>query len=624
MIVIMRVQIIGWLMAGLAVVSPVLGEPRKLFPQISEGIVNSEGQTAMDCRVADDGLTVTDLAWQAYAPGEGFGKRWNFNQTPFTDRPLINYRFDDSLAGLQVSIVIEIFNRTKPWEVVETYQEIIQLGGERQLELPQWFHVPQDRLAYDFDEGTWFPSGWSLPKGKFACWEGAGKYKQVDRHGKHPMFDFGFTHVADNTFSAGGQIPAWDQQCRVFGDAEWLDMSDGGNFNKWHNDAWKARGSRMQIVLPDFENADHWRWNGDQYAKFAELVADFRKDRPDCYIGCWGMGVSAHSYRIFDGRDANGQPTGVVDEAAAAWWKRQYDHPESAINPIFDRGGLNFGNPCVYWSNGTKPSHLYAVVQEWEVAKLARPDIPNVISTWIQSEFLDGYPLSSYRFQLPDGTPVVRRDKHQAPPTIVYALSLFAHARMDGAYCWEVGNRYSEDLADVGPTDVRLTDIFTQGVPRTFNGQTQSVLYYVKYFGFYNYHVLGMWQAARNKDIIEADTPWIMPELWTSTHQTWRTGDQRYPSYVNLNREPLVRIKPAADGKSLLVLACNPYNTARQTVKARLPGSNLEVRFELAADYPILRRFDPGNGLEGAETPPDAPNSTLNSQGDTMSGVFPN
>lgn len=549
---------------------------------------------AMNCRVDDDGLTVTDLAWNTYPPPSGCGKRWNFNQTPFTTAPLINHRFDDSLAGLQVSIVVEIYNLDRPWEVVESYQEILQLGGQRQLELPQWFHVPQHRLAYDFEEGTWFPFGWSLPKGKFACWEGAGSYRQVDRHGQHPMLDFGFTHVAENTFSAGGQVPTWDHQCRVFGDADWLDMSDGGNPNKWHNDQWKVRGSRMQIVIPDFENADHWRWNDAQYTRFASLVDDFKQARPDCYIGCWGIGVCIHSYRIFDGRDEQGRPTGVVDQAAAAWWKRQYDHPESAMNPIFDRGGLNFGNPSVYWTNGANPSHLYAIVQEWEVAKLARPDIPNVISTWIQSEFLDGYPLSTYRFNLPDGTSVVRQMKHQAPPTIVYALSLFAHARMDGAYCWEEGNVYSEELADVGPANVTLPDLYTQGVTRTFNGQTRHVRYYLKYFGFYNYHVLGMWQAAQNKEIIEADTPWLMPELWTSTHKVWRTDDQRYPSYCNLNHEPLARVKLSRDGQSLLVLACNPYNTGRQAVKVRIPSSQIEVQFDLAADYPILRRFDIG------------------------------
>src|SRR5690606_2715066 len=107
------------------------------------------------------------------------------------------------------------------------------MGGTPRLDLPKWFRVPRNRWAYDFDEGTWFPSGWTRPRGKFACWEGAAKFNQSDRNRRHPMLDFGFTQVAENTLSGGGHVPPWENQCRVFGDAEWLDMNDGGNFTKW-------------------------------------------------------------------------------------------------------------------------------------------------------------------------------------------------------------------------------------------------------------------------------------------------------------------------------------------------------------------------------------------------------
>ena len=117
------------------------------------------------------------------------------------------------------------------------------------------------------------------------------------------------------------------------------------------------------------------------------------------------------------------------------------------------------------------------------------------------------------------------------------------------------------------------------------------VYYYVKYFGFYNFHVLGMWQASVNKDIIMADTPWIMPELWSTPNLAWRTGDERYPSYANYYHEPMIRVKLSADGKTLLVIAANPYNINLQTVKIRLPGTAAEYEFELAADFPVIKRF---------------------------------
>jgi hypothetical protein len=113
----------------------------------------------------------------------------------------------------------------------------------------------------------------------------------------------------------------------------------------------------------------------------------------------------------------------------------------------------------------------------------------------------------------------------------------------------------------------------------------------VKYFGFYNFHVLGMWQASRNKDIIEAGTAWEMPEIRSSKANVWRVGDERYPSYANLYQEPLVRTKLSADDKTLLVVACNPHNKGVQQVRVRRPGMVEEYSFELAGDFPIIRRF---------------------------------
>ncbi len=566
----------------------VAGEARKLFPQITDGVYNASGKLVMDCRIASDGLTVTDRAWSDFVPPEGKGKRWNFNQTPYSEAPLVDYRFDERFSGLQVNITIEIFDRANPWEVSETYQEVLQLGGTPRLELPEWFHVPQDRLAYDFDEGTWFPSGWTLPRGKFACWEGAAKFNQSDRNGRHPMLDFGFTQVAENTLSAGGHVPDWAQQCRVFGDAEWLDMNDGGDFTRWHNDGWKNRGRSMKIVIPDFENGQQWKWTPEHFDAFRAMVTDFKRERPNCLLGCWGVGVTNASLRIFDQIDDAGRPTGSVNLTAARQWRDKYAQPEKELNPIFDRCGLNFGNPSVYWINGGNPAHLYAVVQEWEVGKLARPQLPNVLSTWIQTEFVDRYPLSTYRFQKPDGTYQWRGMKHQAPPSLVYAMSLFAHCRMDGAYCWETGTMYSEDIADAGELGQGRMQT---PIRKTANDMTKDVTYYIKYFGFYNYHVLGMWQAGRHKDIIEADTDWFMPEFRTSTGQVWRTGDERYPSYCNYYKEPLVRVKASTDGSEWLVIACNPHNRGVQDVCLRSPDSRTPISFALIGDYPAIKRY---------------------------------
>ncbi len=575
-----------------ALVGPVAAENRatRLWPQITEGVYNHANVLAMKCEVAADGLTVTDTAWDSYQV-PGCGKRWTLNMGVPMEGPLKNYTFPRELSGLPVNLTVEFYNPDKPWEVKENYQEILLLGGEQNIGLPEWFHIPTQRLAYDFDEGDWFPSGWTLPRGKFALWQGAAKARQQDRKGNNPMYDFGFTHVSPVAMTHNGSSGDRARRAHLFGDNEWIPhtgdhfTADPTDPKNWKIEPFHHHAENCAIIIPDFEAPNCRVWQDPQYEAFAKLIGDVRARRSDVLIGCWGIGVVRSSFRIFDSI-WEGKPTGVTDLTGAKQWRDKYDNPAVDVEPVFQRCNLNFGNPSVYWINNSKPSQLYAFLQEWEQGKRACPQTPNVLSTWIQVEFVDGYPLSQYRFTDSTGKTRLEDLKHQAPASATYALSLFGHCVMDGLQCWEVGTRYSEELQDY--SDWRVGEPI---VKRTINGVETPLNYYLKYFGFYNFHVLGMWQASQNKDIIEAETPWEMPEIYTLTHATWRVGDERYPSYVNYYKEPLARVKLSADGKTLLVVACNPHNKGLQTVRIRRPGVAKEFEFNLVGDYPIIRRF---------------------------------
>ena len=52
-----------------------------------------------------------------------------------------------------------------------------------------------------------------------------------------------------------------------------------------------------------------------------------------------------------------------------------------------------------------------------------------------------------------------------------------------------------------------------------------------------------------------------------------------------------MRTKLSADGKTLLVLACNPYNQGVEQVSVRHPGGEKEYSFQLVGDFPIIKRF---------------------------------
>ncbi len=590
-------RVCRWVCAGLATVAGI-GTARaqhpavKLWPQLTPGIYNHANVLALRCEVAEDGLTVTDAAWDAYQVS-GCAKRWTVNMGLPMPGPLKRHRFDPRFAGLPVNVTVEFYNPDRPWEVKEDYQEILVLGGKADIGLPDWFHFPTNRLAYDFDEGNWFPSGWKLPRGKYALWQGAAKARQEDRRGECPAFDFGFTHVSPVALTPGGASAPRERRAHLFGDNEWIPY-DGGKDHftadpsdpkNWQIEPIYHHADECAIVIPDFEAPLYHTWRDHQYEAFSALIGQVRARRPDVLIGCWGVGVLKSSFRIFDST-WEGKPTGVVDLKGAQQWRDRYHHPEADLHSVFTRCQLNFGNPSVYWINNSKPSQLYAFMQEWEQGKLARPQVPNVLSTWIQVEFVDRYPLSQYRFTDASGKIRLEDLKHQVPASATYALSLFGHCVMDGLQCWEVGARYCEELADYADWRVR-----EPAVKRSIHGVETPVYYYLKYFGFYNFHVLGMWQASRNKDIIEAATAWEMPELHSSRNGVWRTGDERYPSYVNLHKEPLVRVKPSGDGRTLLVVACNPYNTGVEQVRVRRPGSTEEYGFELVGDFPIIKRF---------------------------------
>ncbi|MFA6930011.1 MAG: hypothetical protein WCT05_06770 [Lentisphaeria bacterium] len=555
----------------------------KIWPQLTDGIYNHAGILTMNCVIAADGLTVSDLAWENYQI-PGFAKRWNVNMGPHREGPLTNYPFPASLSGLPLCITVEFFNPHVPWEVKETYQEIIRLGGKQRIDLPEWFHFPVKRLGYDFDEGLWFPSGWTLPAGKFALWQGAAKARQKDRNGHNPMLDFGFTHISPIAFTQNGASVPRHKRAHLFTDNEWIVNynTEGSNPKNWMIGPFLRHAAENAVIIADFEIPNSYTWKDYQYQAFAEMIWQVREKYPDVLVGCWGVGTVPWSFRIFDHN-----ASGVVNLAGAAQWKQHYDHPGANVHPVMTRCHLNFGNPSVYWINNSKPSQLYAFLQEWEEAKLARPSQPNVLSTWIQVETVDGYPLSQYRFPNPAGDAQIDFLKPQVPASSTYALSLFGHCVMDGLQCWEIGTRYSEDVAEYRNTQANPTAMARLEI----NDIEVPVYYYVKYFGFYNFHVLGMWQASVNKDIIMADTLWVMPELWSTPNLVWRTGDERYPSYANYYHEPLVRAKLSADGKTLLVIAANPYNIDLQTVKIRLPGTAAEYEFELAVDFPVIKRF---------------------------------
>lgn len=79
----------------------------KLWPLITIGIYNHANVPAMKCEVAEDGLTVTDTAWDSYKV-EGCGKRWTLNMGAPMKEPLKHFKLSSQFSGLPVSLTVEL------------------------------------------------------------------------------------------------------------------------------------------------------------------------------------------------------------------------------------------------------------------------------------------------------------------------------------------------------------------------------------------------------------------------------------------------------------------------------------------------------------------------------------
>lgn len=89
----------------------------------------------------------------------------------------------------------------------------------------------------------------------------------------------------------------------------------------------------------------------------------------------------------------------------------------------------------------------------------------------------------------------------------------------------------------------------------------------------------GYLQVSQHKDIIEADTPWLKPEVYWNNE--WKTGKYNYPVYLYNRNAPISAYKVSADGTEALVITCHGTNNGytKSTFSLRFP--TLSNRVEL-------------------------------------------
>jgi hypothetical protein len=434
---------------------------------------------------------------------------------------------------------------------------------------PDWFNLP-DGIFHDFYKNPGFPKGFAPPKNKYFVGELMMPFDVEDLNGKNPLLSCGFTHVAPNTRPQEGKAAPKNATGQLVGDADWCDVNDGNNSSKWNSKNIAIRAKSVELLFLDYEHQN--TLNDNMVNKMTELNQAVEKQGSK--MALWAQGL-VNALPLYMPKD------GSRNETAAKYWANKYKNPQSSINPIVSGSNLKISMPYGYYLAYSTGEYIYSLMQAHEVSKLINPNIISMPTLWIQQEHVDNYAMMDLEINRSRGGVLRRKIKKQAPATYMYSTALWG-AVWDGWYHFETGRGFSDDPNMAANYDGELPY-----PTKRFKGANAWANYPNKYFGYYNYVYLALWQMSQpqNKVIIEAKTSWQIPEYKTDKIQNWRIGDERLPGYGHLRKEPIVRYKYNETKTEVLIIAQNPYNAGYETVRFRDLQNNWETEIVLEGGW---------------------------------------
>jgi hypothetical protein len=426
-------------------------------------------------------------------------------------------------------------------------------------ETPGWFSLP-DGIFHDFWRNPKFPKGFTTPKNKIFAGEILMPFDIEDINGKNPLLSCGFTHVAPNTRPQEGKPAPKNASAMLVGDNDWCDINDGNNPAKWTSRNIAEKAKSIELLFLDYEHQD--KVNDGMVKKMGELNQAVEKQGSK--MALWAQGL-VNTNPLYNPKD------GGRNDAAASYWAEKYRKPQESNNWIVGGANLKISMPFGYYLAYGIGEYIYSLMQAHEVSKLINPNIISLPTIWIQQEHVDNLAMMDLEIAR-KGNVLRKKIKLQAPATYVYATALWG-AVWDGWYHFETGRGYSDDVNNASQYDGEMPY-----PTKRFRGSNVWAVYPNKYFGYYNYVYLALWQMSqpKNKSIIEAKTNWQIPDFKTDKGQKWRTGDERLPSFCHLRKEPIVRYKYNDAKTEVLVIAQNPYNTGYETLTIKDPQNNWE------------------------------------------------
>ena len=341
-------------------------------------------------------------------------------------------------------------------------------------------------------------------------------------------------------------------------------------------------------------NADQIQWDAEYYYKYANSTLFGQAFRELCInvgqlilydIGELAKGAvkpnfSGYAAGIYD-KDIvfpNVTPSNV---ATSVWYQ---DYHEFYVNGTLAMNNLSalyrffttaldsysMSYSTNYQTEPTWQHAIYGFIHNYDISKkcftqifsTANHDMRVMAYTWNLCENAPNGGLNEIRntfIQQP-----MRADQN---PALNQSLAVWGMAYADGLYCWADGTNFDEfNTSDA-------------------SGQLGRASWDWAYVGY--------WQVFQNKDIVEANTAWLVPDYEKSAG-SWTISTENYPVVLFANKRPICRYKLSADGTKALVICTNPFNNGytKATHKFRLPAkSNYEFTVDTWGTYTTVIRL---------------------------------
>lgn len=266
---------------------------------------------------------------------------------------------------------------------------------------------------------------------------------------------------------------------------------------------------------------------------------------------------------------------------------------------------FRYSNICNYQNDMVSNYLIYSIVHNYDICRKIYNQILGVgndvrLTTyfWRNQEPL---PASSdngtvRRAERPSGAIYVdsNADKLEVCPSLMYNIAIWGLAYADGCYFWDdtyVGedtNAFLDYLegafnkTDPDEKEDAITETYALWGDCITNAKATLDWPYIAYF-----------LLAQNKDIIEANTDWLVPDL-SLGGGNWTTGTANYPVMLFNQSKPIARYKLSANGTEALLLIHSGYNNGytKETHTLRLPAKdNQEYTVDTWGNYTTVVRI---------------------------------